>query len=230
MIERRDYKMKLHNKKGFTLIELLAVIVILSILLAVAIPAVTGYINSSKKSGYTDNILQYISAARYAAISGEFELPADQYDATIIPFDLLVDKLDKSGKKSPYGGSFLEGITGKNNSRTVVSSYVVIVQMGSNSDRPEYKYYATADDGQYVIGKNSQQMIISEEELTSKSDYVTRYTGNATAGNVSLTSMQVNTTRLILNTASGSSSEKNYVPQNLSISGTGNITVRNIAE
>ena len=37
------------NKKGFTLIELLAVIVILGVLLAIAIPSVTKYINVSKK-------------------------------------------------------------------------------------------------------------------------------------------------------------------------------------
>ena len=37
------------NKKGFTLIELLAVIVILGVLLAIAIPSVTKYINISKR-------------------------------------------------------------------------------------------------------------------------------------------------------------------------------------
>jgi len=221
--------MSLHNKKGFTLIELLAVIVILSILLAVAIPAVTGYINSSKKSGYTDNVLQYITAARYAALTGEFELPTDPYDATVIPFELLVDKLDKSGKKSPYGGSFVEGITGKNNSRTIVSSYVVIVHEGDDGDSPVYKYYATADDGQYVIGQNSKQMIISEEELTAKSDYVTRYTGNSSAGEVNLTGIQANSTRMNLTPGSGASG-KNYIPRNISISSGGVITVRNVAD
>ena len=37
------------KKKGFTLIELLAVIVILAILLAIAIPKVTQYITKSRK-------------------------------------------------------------------------------------------------------------------------------------------------------------------------------------
>lgn len=221
--------MSFRNKKGFTLIELLAVIVILAILLAVAIPAVTGYINSSKKSGYTDNVLQYISAARYAAISGEFELPTDPYDATVIPFELLVNKLDKSGKKSPYGGSFIEGTTGKNNSRTIVSSYVVIVHEGKDADSPVYKYYATADDGQYVIGQNSKQMIIAEEELAAKSNYVTRYTGNSSSGDVNLSGIQMNSTHMLLTLSSGSSG-KGYVPKNISISSGGTITVRNISD
>jgi len=45
--------MKSKNKKGFTLIELLAVIVILGVLMAIAIPSMTGYIANSKK----DNLI-----------------------------------------------------------------------------------------------------------------------------------------------------------------------------
>ena len=52
------------NKKGFTLIELLAVIVILGVLLAIAIPSVTKYINISKKSTYIDNAQSYAMTAK----------------------------------------------------------------------------------------------------------------------------------------------------------------------
>ena len=54
--------MKKMNKKGFTLIELLAVIVILGLLMAIAIPSVTKYITQSRKKTLTSTIGNYMSA------------------------------------------------------------------------------------------------------------------------------------------------------------------------
>ena len=50
------------KEKGFTLIELLAVIVILGLLMAIAIPSVTKYITQSRKKTVTTTIGNYISA------------------------------------------------------------------------------------------------------------------------------------------------------------------------
>ena len=50
------------RKKGFTLIELLAVIVILGLLMAIAIPSVTKYITQSRKKTLTTTIGNYASA------------------------------------------------------------------------------------------------------------------------------------------------------------------------
>ena len=50
------------NKKGFTLIELLAVIVILGLLMAIAIPSVTKYITESRKKSLMSTIGNYITA------------------------------------------------------------------------------------------------------------------------------------------------------------------------
>ena len=133
------------NKKGFTLIELLAVIVILGVLLAIAIPAVAKYINSAKKSTYVDNVQSYVKAARQEVLvnNSAYALPVAQYDATIISFDTLSSALDNGGKTSSYGGTFK------------TNSYIVIVNEGTAED-PRYVYYIAAiDDKGYGIGKDA---------------------------------------------------------------------------
>jgi len=50
------------KQKGFTLIELLAVIVVLGLLLAIAIPSVTKYVNQSRKKTLVTSINSYVDA------------------------------------------------------------------------------------------------------------------------------------------------------------------------
>ena len=87
------------NKKGFTLIELLAVIIILGVLMIIAIPAVTEYISSSRKSAYITTATRYIDGVRNMV--NEAEIPVYDKETTYyIPGSCV--SMEKGGK-SPYG-------------------------------------------------------------------------------------------------------------------------------
>lgn len=159
------------NKKGFTLIELLAVIVILGVLLTVAIPAVTKYINSSKKGTYITNAKLYADEARNGAITGEFKLPIGTNQATIVMFSKILPKLEKGGTTSPYGGTYEEN-----------NSFVVIVNEAT-ADNPKYVYYIAARDnkgygiGNLAEGATTATAAIIEYDQLKESNIVQLATG-----------------------------------------------------
>ena len=61
------------KNRAFTLIELLAVIIILGILMLIAIPGVTSYINNSRKNVYVDTAKELIRGASNLLNSGGFD-------------------------------------------------------------------------------------------------------------------------------------------------------------
>ena len=139
------------NNKGFTLIELLAVIVILGVLMIIAVPMVTQYIASAKRSAFMATAKAYVSGARYAYLNGDYSCGSTNIDtgsggAILVPFSQI--KVDKNNKMS----SFNQTLPDDNN-------YVVIESDSSGSGA--YTYYVRMVDE----GGNGFSTAIDEDVL-----------------------------------------------------------------
>ena len=124
-VQKKELKeeKKKKKKKAFTLIELLAVIIILGILMVIAVPAVTKYINESRKTTYVTSAKSAIDGARNMIYSGE--LAVNDLDTTYyIPASYI--KMEKE-LKTPYG--------------EMTEAYIGVVFNGDN-----YDYYWISND------------------------------------------------------------------------------------
>ncbi len=163
--------MKKLNKKGFTLIELLAVIVILAILVAVAVPAVTRYLTTARKGTYADNAQSAISAVRNDVVSQFSNAGSRVYylngacmkdgsktsDTTKAACETasgtwqegINDLLDKKLKKSPYGKDYDS------------NSFIQVIVQTDGS----YKYHICLTDG--TQGIDADEDAISDSSVTA---------------------------------------------------------------
>ena len=151
--------MKNKKNKGFTLIELLAVIVILGVLLSIAIPAVTKYINTAKKSTYKENVQSFAKSAKneFMNIDSKYQLPINAGDAVVVTFDELEDSVENGGKKSSY-----------NNKWDYTRSCVVIINDGETND-PHYTYYIAArDEKGYSIGYTTTAQFRAYDDIENE--------------------------------------------------------------
>lgn len=92
----------IENNKGFTLIELLAVIVIMGVLMMVALPQVTKYIENSKKDAYAETAKSYINAVRYALLNDELSESLPDTNGDSISIKLSEVTVESGGENSPY--------------------------------------------------------------------------------------------------------------------------------
>lgn len=139
-------KKLLNNKKGFTLIELLAVIVILAILVMVAIPAVTKYLNAARQGTFADNAKSAISAVRNdVIINGNQNNIYDLEDIN----KLLEKKLNTSPWGSPYAATSCVKVTTTGTATTYSMCLIDEAGHGWNTAQEENKI---ADDSADING------------------------------------------------------------------------------
>jgi len=132
------------NKKGFTLIELLAVIVILGLLMAIAIPSITKYINQSRKKTVTASINSYINSVITSVNDLEYSF-TDSNTIYAVPIECI--SLERGGT-NPFG-SWMQA-------NDAYFAYVLIQYDGNSS----YKYgFTFKDSAGYTLIPITQDLL-----------------------------------------------------------------------
>jgi len=178
--------MKKMNKKGFTLIELLAVIVILGLLMAIAIPSVTKYIEQSRRNTLVKSIDSYISAVMTGVNDNEF---GSMYDSTKIYYVPVATSASCVSVEKGGSNPFSEWD----------QAYVGVIYDSTNMSYDYYFIYKDKAGNGMALTKSdaiTKTVVNQKQELETLNDNVTFGTGDdaVTYTAVNLTSCQVPTT------------------------------------
>ena len=150
---------RLKNQKGLTLIELLAVIVILGIIAAIAVPSIGGIIENSKKDAHVANAQQMIHSARLAVVGENLLAGGDtiQY----IPLAYLEDNGYLETVTDPDGIEYI-------NAEDAAEAPILVVGIDPPSDG---SYVVVAKNGQIV--NYSVKLVNSTRGVQNDDDYNT---------------------------------------------------------
>ena len=186
--------MKKMNKKGFTLIELLAVIIILGVLLLIAVPSVSRYIQNSRMNTYETNLSRLVDAVRTEVNSysnDDYSFMANEY--LVVPLT-CIELEGGSSTKSPFGAYMPE------------KSFIIVDRKMDNGVPVGFEYYVTAYDvngfgTEFALEEEIDVVPTPKTVTISKStvNNVTTYTLTADSG-VNLPTFNGATGKLLDNT------------------------------
>lgn len=166
------------NKKGFTLIEILAVIIIISILLLIAIPSISGYIEESRQKAYVATVKDTLVSA--GSNLSKFDKRILNRETTYyIPITCI--KTENGIPKSPYNdfdnayivagwenNNYGIYFYGRDKSGVGVNKLVKISEFEIDDLVKDIKKESIQLDK--LVGRTSKRMLLSDSDCTTISE------------------------------------------------------------
>ena len=179
------------NKCGFTLVELLAVIVIISILVMLAIPNVSKYVETSRKRAFLEDARTIVQSTKDNYLSGKYEMAStvvETPDKITYSMQGVQDTLDKKLGTGPFNskykdaGAVIRKVTG-NYGAVRYEYYVCLIdEAGNGFDYKKIDTLNTDDIGietgltgcgdlpknKYTVSVDVQNGKVAESDLSTK--------------------------------------------------------------
>jgi type IV pilus assembly protein PilA len=137
----KSIKKRLKNQRGLTLVELLAVMVILGIIAAIAVPSIGKVIDNSKDKAQVANAHQIVDAAKLYVNSGEKAVPTTNGGtATIKLSELITEGLLEEIKDPKLDNKVYDA---ENSLVTIEKGATTLTDGGANPDSGKLIYKIT---------------------------------------------------------------------------------------